>query len=90
MHESIVDHDSYFSEQQKKILLYNTVASVKPLSEVKDQADQLHVHTGKMLDYDQHSVLLLSAETGYDSQFVHASAKTTRKVHSTELGGGNF
>ena len=43
-----------------------------------------------MLDYDQHTTLLISAETGYDSQFTHMSSIITRKVYNTKLGGSNF
>lgn len=50
LRESLVDEDSYFSENQKKILLENAVAPVKSLRSVKDQADQMSTHTGKDLD----------------------------------------
>ena len=43
--ESLVDPDSYFSENQKKTLLENAVTSVTPLRGVKDQDDQLFTHT---------------------------------------------
>ena len=39
LYELLVDADRYFSENQKKVLLENAVASVKPLSYVKDQSD---------------------------------------------------
>ena len=45
LHESLVDAHSYFSENQKKILLENAVASDKTLRAVKDQADQFCTHT---------------------------------------------
>ena len=44
--ESNIDSDSYFSENQKKILLENSVASVKPLRAVEDQDDHLFTQTG--------------------------------------------
>ena len=34
--------------------------------------------------------MLLSAVANYDSQFVSASSRSTRKVHSTELEGSDF
>ena len=43
--ESLVDNYSYFSENQKKILLQNSVDSVKSLRCVKDQANQLFTNT---------------------------------------------
>ena len=77
MHKSLVNADSYFSENQKKILLENLVASVKPLRSVKDQHDQLYAHTGKELDCDQRTVF--SAATNYDTKFVSESARIARK-----------
>ena len=82
--------DSYFSENQTKILLESAVASVQPLRSVKDQADQLFTQTGKLLDYEQHAALLLSATTNYDSKFVSVPTKSTGKVYNTELGGSDF
>ena len=90
LHESIVDADSYFSENQKKILLENAVASVKPLRSVKYQADQTFAHTGKLLDYDQHSTLLLSTATNYDLQFMSSSSRNTRNFYNAELGDSDF
>ena len=49
LYESLVDEDSYFSENQKKILLENAVAPVKSLRSVKDQADQMSTHKRKRL-----------------------------------------
>ena len=89
-YESLVDSDVYFSENQRKPLLENAVSSVKPLHSVKGKSDKLFTHTDKLLDWDQHAKLLLSAVTNYDSQFVSASSRSTRKVCDTELGGGNF
>ena len=66
------------------------MASVKDLRSVKDQADQLYTWTCKLLDYDQCATLLLSAETGYDSQFASSSSRSTRKVCNTELGSSDF
>ena len=66
------------------------IGSVKPLCSVKDQSDKLHMHTCKMIYYDQHDMLLLSVELGYDSQFTSASSKSTRKVYHTKLGGSYF
>ena len=57
---------------------------------VKDQDDQLHTHTDKILYHDQHAALLLYAETGYDDQFASASARSTGNVYNTELGGSYF
>ena len=34
------------------MLLENAVASISNLCSVKDKADQLFTHTGKILDYD--------------------------------------
>ena len=50
LYESLLDTNNYFSENQKKILLENAVASVKPLRSIKDQADQMFDHTCKLLD----------------------------------------
>ena len=44
------------------------------------------MHTGKMIDYDKESTLLLSTGTGYDSQ----SARSTRKFLNAELGASDF
>ena len=44
LHESLVEADRYFSENQKKILLENAVASIKPLHSAKDQSDRLFAH----------------------------------------------
>ena len=85
LHESLVDEDSYFYENKKKMLLENAVTLVKSLHSVKDQADQMATHTGKTLDYDQHAGLLLSAATNYDLQFVSSSSTSTRKVYNSEL-----
>ena len=84
LHESLVDADSYFSENQNKILLENAVASVKPLHSVKDQADQVFAHSGKLLGYNQHDTLLLSTVTNYDSQFLSESSRSTRMVYNDE------
>ena len=50
------------------------------------------LHIGKPLDHDQCATLLISAATGYDSQFAFASAsaRSTRNAHHTELGGSDF
>ena len=90
LHGSLVDDDSYFSKNQKKILLKNDVAPVKPLRSVKDQADQMANHTGKLLCYDQHAGLLLSTATNYDLKFVSSSSRSTRNVYNTELGYSDF
>ena len=74
-----------FSENQKKMLLGNAVASVKPFPAIKNQANQLCTHTGKLLDHDKCATLMLSAATGYDSQFACASTRNTGKVCNTEL-----
>ena len=50
----------------------------------------IFTHTGKLLDYDQHATLLLSAETVYDSQFASVSDRNNRKCYNTELGGTDF
>ena len=83
LYESLVDEDSYFSENQKKMLLENAVAPVKSLRSVKDQGDQMSTHRVKDLDYDQYAGLLLSAATNYDMQFASTSSKSTRKVYNT-------
>ena len=57
---------------------------------VKDQAYQICTHTVKELDCDQHATCLLYAEKKYDNQFFSASARSTRKVYSNELGGSDF
>ena len=48
------------------------------------------IHTGKLVDYDRHAALLLSAATNYDSQFVSSSSRSTRKVCNTELENSDF
>ena len=63
------------------------VDSVKLLRGIKDQSDQFFTYTGKLLHYDQHVTLKLSAETGHYSQFEHASTRSTRKCYHNELGG---
>ena len=63
---------------------------VKTLNSVKDQSYQRFAHSVKILDYDQHNVLLLSVETGYDSPFASATTRITRKVYDTELGCSDF
>ena len=68
----------------------NVLTSVQLLSDVKDQADQHFTHTCIHLDYDQCATLLLSAETNYDAQFNSSSARRSRKVYNTELGGSGF
>ena len=80
LHKSLVDEDSYFSENQKKILLENAVAPVKPFRSIEDQDDQMATHTEKVLDYDQCAGLMLSAATNYDLQFVSSSSRNTIKV----------
>ena len=40
IYESLIDSNSHFSENQKKILLENSTASTPALRAVKDQADQ--------------------------------------------------
>ena len=77
--ELLVDPDGCFSENQMKILLENVVASVMPLRSVKYQHDQLFTHTGKILDFEVCVRLLLSASTGYDSQFASTSTRSTRR-----------
>ena len=69
----------FFSENQKKILLENTIASFEPLRAAKYQADQLHTHIVKELDCDQHDALLFSATTKYDAHFASASTLEARE-----------
>ena len=74
----------------EKTLLENAVPSVKSLRAVKDQAHQLHMHTGKVLCYDQCATLILSAKTWHDSNVLSESAKISIKVYHTKLGGSDF
>ena len=82
---SLVDHRSYFSEEQMKILLENAASTLPSLRVVKDQADQLRANNGEELRCDKYSDLLLSAATNYDNQFTIKSAKTSRRMYNTEL-----
>ena len=50
-------------------MLKNTVAPIKALQAVKDQADQLKTHLGNGLDYEAYSNLVSSAASNYDAQF---------------------
>ena len=72
------------------MIIENSLALVKPLRSIKHQTDQLFTHTGKLLDYDQCSTLLISAETNYDSQFFSASTRSARKTSNTKLGWSDF
>ena len=47
---------------------------------IKDQFDHICTHTGKLLDYGQDAKLLLSAETGYDSQFFSYLLEVLEKI----------
>ena len=82
--------DSHFSENQKKILLENAVASVAPLRAIKDQSDQHLSHNRQELTYEQYSNLLLSAATNYDAQLSSSSGQSSRKVYITETDNFNF
>ena len=75
---------------QKYVSLENSVASVQPLRTIKYQADQHFSQTGRELDYDQHTTLLFSTETNYDTQFNSLFARSPRKVCNTELEGSDF
>ena len=44
----------------------------------------------KLLDYDQHAKLLLSAATNYVLQFVSSSSRITKKVYNIELRDSDF
>ena len=72
------------------MLLQNAVALAKPLRVVKDQYVQCFTYSGKMINYDQHTALLLSSETGYNSQFSSASSVSARKFYWTELEDSDF
>ena len=50
----------------------------------------MHTQKGKELTHDQHSKLVLSASTNYDSQFNSISTKTSRGVYHNEIGDNNF
>ena len=88
--ESLVDDKSYFSDNQKKILLENTVASLQSLCATKDQAGQLQTHNGDVLEYDQYLNLLLSAANNHDNQFTPASSKTSRRTCNAEIDKSDF
>ena len=50
-------------------LLQNAVRGISELRIVKEQGDQLNVHSNQTLTYDQYLPLLKSAAQSYDSKF---------------------
>jgi len=68
-YEDLIPSNGHFTDDQKRTMLENAVHKVAELRAVKNQADQMQVHTGKPLTYPQYCTLLLSAAAQYDSQF---------------------
>jgi hypothetical protein len=87
--DTLVPTDSHFSENQKRTMLENAVASVAPLRAIKDQHDQHFSHSGQELSYEQYSNLLLSAATNYGIQFSSSTTQSSRKVYVTESDNSN-
>ena len=84
--ESLVPTMSHFFENQKKMLLKNTVASVNPLRAIKGQADHHLTHSGQELNYDKCSNIILLESNNYDSQFSSSSSQSSIKVCKTKIG----
>ena len=89
LHESLVETQSYFSENQKKTLLENAASPSQSLRAIKDQANQLQTHNRTPLRCDQYSDLLLSAANIYDNQFTSKSSKTSRRICDTKSQADN-
>ena len=66
-------------------MLENYVHPVKALRSVKDQADQLKIHNGREISYEQYSDLTIAAATNYDSQFKINTKKGSRTVYEHEV-----
>ena len=90
VHDTLVPTDSHFSEYQKRIILENAVASVGPLRAIKDQSDQHFSHIGRELTHDQHSNLIFSSATNYDTPFSSSGSQISRKFYVTESSNSNF
>ena len=61
-------------------MIENSVASVGPLRDIKDQSDQNFSYSGRELTYEKYSVLLLSAATNYDITFSSSGSQISRKI----------
>ena len=88
--ESLVPADRHFSENQKKLVLKNVVASVVSLSTAKDQSDQHFSRSGQELTHEKYSKLLFSAATTYDAQVSSLLSQSSRKICVTEADYSYF
>ena len=68
-------------------LLQNAVRGISELRIVKEQGDQLNVHSNQTLTYDQYLPLLKSAAQSYDSKFQRhkMNTRSRRVVHNHEV-----
>jgi len=74
MYEKQVSVMEHFSSDQKCIMLQNAVHPVTDLWNVKNQANQLKMHTGTAPTYEQYCNLLLSAASNYDASYAAKEA----------------
>ncbi len=86
LYNSMVDHNFELNDFMLKVLIENAVNPIEELRAVKVQEEQLKVHDGKELTYDQYLGLLTSAMQQYDkSKSVHKSNMPTRHVHAHDI-----
>ena len=65
-------------------LLQNAVHGISELRIVKEQGDQLNVHSNQALTYDQYVPLLKSAAQSYDRKFQrHKMSTRSRRIVRT-------
>ena len=74
------------SSQMQSMMLQNAVHSYMELRQVKMQASQFEIQTGKMLSYDEYCNLLLSAAQQYDMQNASEISKLPkRRIYDHEI-----
>jgi hypothetical protein len=83
LYERLTPPSSHFSDEQKLTMLQTSVHPLQELCQVIATAGLLKVYTGKDIDYDAYTTLLLSTASDYDSK--HTVGKGKRQIYAHDL-----
>ena len=88
-YEDIVEVEKQPHDDLKQSLLENAVHGIDELRQVKANAQQLAIHDGRNLTYQEYSDLLISAAQAFDKKN-HAGPLTRRQVNVHDIYGEDY
>mgnify|MGYP006357956311 FL=1 len=88
-YEDIVEDEKKPHDDLKQSLLENAVHGITELRQVKANAQQLAIHDGRKLTYQEYSDLLISAAQAFDKKN-HAGPLSHRQVNLHDLYGEEY